>query len=87
MIRLDEQRDPELDREHDTVSPGVLAGTAYAFDPSTGALRCAGAFRATSPTVPTLSRYAGLDAAEAAARTDFARSVESAVVDSLRSID
>jgi hypothetical protein len=87
VIRVDQRREPELDREHDTVAPGVLAGTAYAFDPATGALRCAGSFRATSPAVPTLSRYAGLDAAEDAARADFALAVESAVVGSLRSID
>lgn len=87
VIRIDEQRAPELDREHDTIAPGVLAGTAYAFDPSTGSLRCAGSFRATSPAVPTLSSYAGLDAAETAARADFAQAVESAVVGSLRSID
>lgn len=31
-----------------TMRPGTAAGVAYAFDPGTGAMRCAGSFRATA---------------------------------------
>jgi hypothetical protein len=38
-----------------TFSHGVAAGTAYAFDPATGALRCAGAFRTDAEPSQELS--------------------------------
>jgi hypothetical protein len=88
VVRVDERRLPELDRAHDAIAPGVLAGTAYAFDPASGALRCAGAFRATSSeSIGSLSGFSGLDRAQDAAIRDFDIQVETSIVSSLRSID
>ncbi len=44
---VDEHQVPGQDREG-AVRSGTAAGVAYAFDPATGALRCAGSFRATA---------------------------------------
>lgn len=88
VIRVDEHRDPELDRAHDGFAPGLLAGTAYAFDPTTGELRCAGAFRATSSgTLRTLSTFSGLDAAQEAISNEFSVEVETAIARALRAVD
>ncbi len=88
LVRVDELRMPELDRARDVIAPGVLAGTAYAFDPANGALRCAGIFRATSSTsVGALSSFSGLDRAQNAALRDFEQQIETSLVSSLRSID
>jgi hypothetical protein len=88
VVRVDEMRVPELDRARDAIAPGVLAGTAYAFDPASGALRCAGTFRATSSsTVGTLSKFSGLDRAHEAAVRDLEARTEAAIVSSLRSVD
>lgn len=88
VVRVSELHPPELDREHDAFAPGVMAGTAYAFDPATGALRCAGAFRATSSdTLGALSSYTGLDRAHEAAIRDLDTQVEAALGFSLRSVD
>jgi hypothetical protein len=87
VVRVDEMREPELDRAHDAIAPGVLAGTAYAFDPGSGELRCAGSFRATSSSAIRLSSFSGLDSAREAAIRDFATQVETSIASSLRSID
>jgi len=88
VVRVDEMRLPELDRAHDTIAPGILAGTAYAFDPASGSLRCAGTFRArSSNNIGTLSGFSGLDRAHEAAIRDFEAQVETSIVSSLRSID
>lgn len=88
LVRVTELHQPELDRAHDGVVPGVLAGTAYAFDPTSGALRCAGSFRATSSAnAGSPSHYAGLDRANEAVIHDFEAQVESAIVASLRAVD
>lgn len=87
IVRADEMRMPELDRARDSIAPGVFAGTAYAFDPATGALGCAGSFRATSSSISTLSNFSGLDRAHEAAVRDFEGQAEAAIVASLRSVD
>ena len=88
VVRVTELRLPELDRARDAIAPGVIAGTAYAFDPASGVLRCAGAFRATSSdAVGPPSSFAGLDGAHDAAIRDFESRVEASIVSSLRSID
>ncbi len=88
IVRVDELRMPELDRAHDTIAPGTIAGTAYAFDPSSGSLRCAGAFRASSSSnIGTLSGFSGLDRAQDAAIRDFEAQIETSIVASLRSVD
>ncbi|MFN0253348.1 MAG: hypothetical protein ACKV2T_41140 [Kofleriaceae bacterium] len=87
IVRVNELQMPELDRAHDSIAPGVIAGTAYAFDPATGALRCAGTFRATSSSIGPLSSFSGLDRANTAAIRDFEAQTEAAIVSSLRSVD
>jgi hypothetical protein len=87
LVRVSELQLPELDRARDSIAPGVVAGTAYAFDPATGALRCAGMFRAGSSNIGALSSFAGLDRANAAAIRDFEAQTEAAIVSSLRSVD
>lgn len=47
VAMITEHRVPGLDREG-AVQAGTAAGVAYAFDPTTGALRCAGSFRSTA---------------------------------------
>jgi|GEM_PF-5661710 len=88
IVRVDEMRMPELDRAHDTIAPGLIAGTAYAFDPASGSLRCAGAFQASSSSnIGTLSGFSGLDRAHEAAIRDFEAQIETSIVASLRSVD
>jgi hypothetical protein len=88
IVRVDEMREPELDRAIDAIAPGVLSGTAYAFDPASGELRCAGTFRATSgSSIHSLSGFSGLDQAHEAAIRDFEMQVEGSILSSLRSID
>jgi hypothetical protein len=87
VVRVTQQREPELDRARDTVTPGVLTGTAYAFDPATGRLACAGTIHASSPTAPSLSQFPGLDAAQSAARDAFATEIDRALSSSLRAVD
>ncbi|MGE0397756.1 MAG: hypothetical protein AB7T06_13625 [Kofleriaceae bacterium] len=87
VVRVDELRMPELDRANDALAPGVLVGTAYAFDPASGALRCAGTVRAVSSQIGTLSGFSGLDRAREAAIRDFEVRVEASIVSSLRSVD
>lgn len=88
VVRVDEMREPELDRAHDSIAPGIFAGTAYAFDPASGDVRCAGTFRVTSGSeIRSLSSFSGLDRAREAAIRDFEAQVEAHVVSSLRSID
>lgn len=88
IVRVDEMRLPELDRARDTIAPGALAGTAYAFDPASGSLNCAGTFRAmSSDNIATLSGFSGLDRAHEAAIRDFEMQVETSIVSSLRSVD
>lgn len=87
VVQIDELRMPELDRAHDSIAPGVIAGTAYAFDPANGSLRCAGAFHAMSSDVGPLSGFSGLDRARDVAIRDLDTRVASAIASSLRSID
>ncbi|MBA3455487.1 MAG: hypothetical protein H0T42_20510 [Deltaproteobacteria bacterium] len=47
VAMITEHQAPGLDRAG-AIRPGTAAGVAYAFDPATGALRCAGSFRSTS---------------------------------------
>ncbi|MDX2091996.1 MAG: hypothetical protein SFX73_29300 [Kofleriaceae bacterium] len=53
-----------------TYAHGVAAGTAYAFDPATGALRCAGAFRTEADS----------------STTDLSKRTEDAILTSLRGV-
>ena len=87
VVRLDEMHGPELDRAHDSIVPGTMSGTAYAYDPATGELRCAGSFRASSTSPASLSSFSGLDHAREAAVRDFHTQVETTIVASLRAID
>ena len=54
-----------------TFSSGVAAGTAYAFDPATGALRCAGGFRTVG---------------DASVIRDFSAQTEREILGSLRAV-
>ena len=53
VVTLDEYRGP-ASRPQAALTPGVAAGTAYLFEPSTGTLRCAGRFRAESTSMDDL---------------------------------
>jgi hypothetical protein len=58
--------------------PGPATGIAYAFDPATGSLRCAGSFQVTPPTTATDSD---------ATATSFETSMMRSITASLRSVD
>jgi hypothetical protein len=90
VLKLTDDQDPELATEEglDVFRPGHRAGTAYVFDPQTGALRCAGRFDArSSESVRAKSTMYGFGNQFEALAQDFDEQVTRAIQSSLRAIE